>query len=102
MEGGKYGAGIVNNSKTKLKLDLEADEAQYVQDAFKLSPYETRQIRGSERGEGMLIANNSKITISIKASRVEHDFITTDRAELAEIRKRNKSARPNSTQFIES
>lgn len=36
MEDGKYGRAIINNSKNKIILNFEPDEARYVQDVLKL------------------------------------------------------------------
>lgn len=91
LDDGKFGAGIINNSNTKLLLSLETDESEYVKEAFKLSNSEIREIRGCERGEGLLIANNNKISIKVLASDYERDLITTDRSEMAAIAQRNKA-----------
>ena len=40
LEDGKYGKGIINNSKTKIILNLEPDEADTVRDSLKLSDTE--------------------------------------------------------------
>lgn len=91
LQDGKFGAGIVNNAKTKLVLDLEPDEADYVKNAFKLSDTEIRRIRGSERGEGLIISNSNKVTVKIIPSPLEQELITTDRAENEAIVKRKKA-----------
>ena len=83
LEDGKYGKGIVNNSKTKIILNLEADEADFVRDSLKLSKAEYRSVINFERGQGLISANNNKLPVLIKPSVVEQDLITTDRAELA-------------------
>ena len=85
LEDGKFGRAILNNSKTKIVLNLEADEAEYVKDALKLTRSEMRAVTQFERGEALLCANSNKIPIRIKASPAEHALITTDRAELAEL-----------------
>lgn len=83
LEGGKYGKGIVNNSKTKIILNLEPDEADFVKDAMKLSKNEYRNIIQFERGHGLIASNNNKVPVAIKPSETEKALITTDRAELA-------------------
>lgn len=90
LDDGKFGAGIINNSNTKLLLSLETDESEYVREAFKLSDNEIREIRGCERGEGLLIANNNKISIKVTASNYERDMITTDRTEMAAVAEKNR------------
>ncbi len=87
LDDGKYGRAIVNNSKNKIILNLEADEAQYVKDTLKLTRAEIRSITQFERGEALISSNANKVPIVVKASKVEHRMITTDRAELAGILK---------------
>ena len=91
LEDGKYGRAIVNNSKNKIILNLEPDEARYVQDVLKLTKTEMRSVTRFERGEALVYSNNNKIPVVIKASREEQELITTDRAELeAILRKRQQ------------
>ena len=91
LEDGKYGRAIINNSKNKIILNLEPDEARYVQDTLKLTRTEVRAITQFERGEALISSNNNKIPVSIKASKTETEMITTDRAELeAILRERQK------------
>lgn len=91
LEDGKYGRAIVNNSKNKIILNLEPDEARYVQDVLKLTKTEMRAVTRFERGEALVYSNNNKIPVVIKASREEQELITTDRAELeAILRERQK------------
>lgn len=82
---------IVNNSKNKIILNLEPDEARYVQDVLKLTKTEVRSITRFERGEALVYSNNNKVPVVIKASKEEQEMITTDRAELeAILRERQK------------
>lgn len=85
LEGGKYGRAIINNSKNKIILNLEPDEAKYVQEILKLTSTEMRAITRFERGEALINSNNNKVPVVIKASREEQEMITTDRAELEAI-----------------
>lgn len=90
LEDGKYGKGIVNNSKTKIILNLEPDEADFVRDSLKLSKAEYRNVINFERGQALISSNNNKLPVLIRPSVVEKDLITTDRSELAEQAKRKK------------
>lgn len=93
LDDGKYGRAIINNSKNKIILNLEQDEAQYVKDMLKLTRTEVRSITQFERGEALIHSNNNKVPVVIKASAEEKEMITTDRAELeAILRKRQKEA----------
>ena len=93
LDDGKYGRAIINNSKNKIILNLEQDEAQDVKDVLKLTRTEVRSITQFERGEALIHSNNNKVPVVIKASAEEKEMITTDRAELeAILRKRQKEA----------
>ena len=90
LDGGRFGKGIINNSKTKIILNLEDDEAQRVQEALHLSDAETMEITHFERGHGLISTNNNNIMVEFKASPLEKDLITTDRRELREIVERKR------------
>lgn len=87
LEDGKYGRAIINNSKNKIILNLEPDEAKYVQDVLKLTKTEIRSITRFERGEALVCSNSNKVPVVIRASKEEQEMITTDRAELEAILK---------------
>ena len=91
LDDGKYGRAIINNSKNKIILNLEQDEAQYVQDVLKLTRTEVRSITQFERGEALIHSNNNKVPVIIKASEQEKEMITTDRAELEAILRKRKT-----------
>ncbi|WP_455436322.1 VirB4 family type IV secretion system protein [Hungatella hathewayi] len=90
LDGGKYGKGIINNSKTKIILNLEDDEAQRVQQFMNLSEAEVMEITHFERGSGLISTNNNNVTVEFKCSQLEKDLITTDRRELQELIARTK------------
>jgi len=85
LEDGKYGRAIINNSKNKIILNLEPDEAEYVREVLKLTRMEIRSITQFERGEALISSNSNKVPVTVKASRVEAQVITTDRGELADL-----------------
>ena len=93
LDDGKYGKGIINNSKTKIVLNLEDEEAQRVQSILHLSEAETMAITHFERGNGLISTNNNNVTVEIRASDLERDLITTDREELQRILKKERSAK---------
>ena len=92
LEDGKYGRAIINNSKTKIILNLEPDEAEYVRDTLKLTRAEIRSITQFERGEALISSNNNKVPVLVRASKAEQQLITTDRSELAAILKERQQA----------
>ena len=71
LEDGKYGRAIINNSKNKIILNLEPDEARYVQETLKLTRTEIRAITRFERGEALISSNNNKVPVVVKASKLE-------------------------------
>lgn len=82
LDEGRFGKGIINNSKTKIILNLEDDEAMRVQSTLHLSDAEVMEITHFERGNGLISTNNNNIMVEFKASPLEKDLITTDRREL--------------------
>lgn len=85
LEDGKYGKGILNNSKTKIVLNLEDEEAQRVQSILNLSDTEVMNITHFARGNGLILTNNNNVTVEFKASQLETEMITTDRQQLQEL-----------------
>lgn len=85
LDDGKYGKGIINNSKTKIVLNLEDEEAQRVQGILNLSDTEIMNITHFARGNGLILTNNNNVTVEFKASALETEMITTDREQLKEI-----------------
>lgn len=93
---GKFGKGIINNSKTKIVMRVEKREAEALQDSMDLTDAETTKLQQLERGTGLLIANANHVFVHVQASPTEHDFITTDRNDLARIAAQRKAQ--NATQ----
>ena len=98
LEDGRYGRAIINNSKTKIILNLEPDEAEYVRETLKLTRTEIRSITQFERGEALISSNNNKVPVLVRASKVEQQLITTDRAELAAILKERQQTQKTHTE----
>lgn len=98
LEDGKYGRAIINNSKTKIILNLEPDEAEYVRETLKLTRTEIRSITQFERGEALISSNNNKVPVLVRVSKVEQQLITTDRSELAAILKERQRAQKTQTE----
>lgn len=101
LDDGKYGRAIINNSKNKIILNLEPDEARYVQETLKLTRTEVRAITQFERGEA-LVSSNNKIPVVIRASKTETEMITTDRAELEEMVREKKAHKAQNTHTHEN
>ena len=82
LENGKYGKGIINNSRIKVILPLEEEEAVRVKDVLGLSDEETMQVIRNKSGEGLLCAGHNRISVAFQSTRLEYDNITTRRADL--------------------
>ncbi|MCR4436818.1 MAG: hypothetical protein QHH06_14450 [Clostridiales bacterium] len=91
LEGGKYGKGIINNSKLKFVLQLEEDEAEALKKVLKLSDDEMAKVTTFARGHGLFYAGANHIAIEFRASQEEKNLITTDREELRQIKKQRLS-----------
>ena len=96
LDEGRFGKGIINNSKTKIILNLEDDEAERVQETLHLSDAETMEVTHFERGSGLISTNNNNIMVEFKASPLEKDLITTDRRELRELLERKRQEQTDS------
>lgn len=89
---GKFGKAILSNSKTKIIMGLEHDEAKFVKDILHLTKSELRRIESFERGEAVICAGSNKVPVFIRASQLEQELITTDPEELTRIVQRKKAA----------
>ena len=78
----------LNNSKTKIILNLEHKEAEIVKNEMDLSEAETLAITRFERGNALISTNNNNLLVEFKASQLEKDLITTDRKDLKELKER--------------
>ena len=88
---GDYCKAILGNVKLKFILQLEDGEADFIQSMLKLSNSERNAITRFERGQGMLIANNDKISLQIMATQEEIDAFTTDHIELNRLLERRRA-----------
>lgn len=91
LDDGKYGRAIINSSQNKIVLNLEPDEAKYVQGVLKLTKTEIDSITRFERGEALICSGANKVPVSIKASPAERELITTDRSELESLMRKRHS-----------
>jgi len=90
LDNGKYGKGIINNSKLKIVLQLEEEEAETLRKVLKLSDEEMAKVTSFARGHGLFYAGTNHIAIEFKASTEIKNLISSDRAELEEIKKKRR------------
>ena len=97
FENGKYGKAIISNSKIKIVLGMEPQEAKCVQEVLQLTKSELRSIINFDRGEGLICANNNKVPVFIRASALEEELITTDPEQLKNIVNQRKKEQQQSS-----
>ena len=73
-------------------VQLEPQEAEFVQDTLNLSDTERSQLLQFRKGEGLLCANNNHVLVAVKASKTEDELITTDREQLGKMAKKKLAA----------
>ena len=93
LEGGKYGKGIINNAKMKILLQIEEEDAESLRRILKLSQEEMAKVTSFKRGHALFYAGSNHLAIEFVASQEEKDMITTDRSELAELKKRKEESK---------
>ena len=92
LDGGRFGKAIINNSKAKIIMKVEQQEAETIADSLDLTDVEFERITSMKRGNGLLIANSNHVFIEVKASKTEHDLITTDRKDLDTLARERKES----------
>ncbi len=92
LDNGKYGRGIINNSSIKIVLHLEEFEVMTLKDVLRLSEEEMTKLTHFQRGEGLLYAGGTHVTIKFKRSEMEKRLTSTDRAERLEMKNKQKEA----------
>lgn len=101
FQDGKYGKAIISNSKIKIVLGLETQEAHCVQEVLQLTKNEVRSITNFTRGEGLICVNNNKVPVFIRASALEDELITTDPQQLRQIISRKQNAQKEAAELAQ-
>ena len=82
FDDGKNAREILNNCPTKILMNLTENEAFAVQDLLDLTPAEVDQIRRFSQGQALLLAGETRLTMSVVLSETEKLLIYTDRGTL--------------------
>jgi len=82
-----YGAAIINNTSIQLLLKQSPSTIDLVQKTFNLTNEEKYLLLESDVGEGIFFAGLKHVAIKIIASYTEDQIITSDPAELINIRR---------------
>ena len=93
LDGGSYGTAIISNSKIKLLMKCEPKEAAAIAESMELTQTEVEKLQTIKRGTCLLVANQNHVFIDIKATRMEHDLITTNREDLSRIARQSAASR---------
>lgn len=88
LHNGEYGNAIINNSKIKIIMKTERREIEAISQVLGLTKTEAESIIATRKGSGLLVANSDHVFIKVRASRTEHDLITTDRSDLERLAKK--------------
>ena len=85
LDDGNYGKGILNNSRIKIIMQMEEDEAERVKKIMSLSDDETSQIVRFKRGHGLLVSSYVRTCIGFVSSVDEYELISMDRKKSCSI-----------------
>lgn len=78
----EYGKAIASQSSLRILMRQDTTTIKKVASEFNLSEYEERFLLTCEKGEALLIADQTHVAVKIVASEKEHPLITTNPAEL--------------------
>ena len=101
----RSGAAIFNNSKIKLLLPMGKKEIDSIRGVMDLTQAEAENLKRPETGSDasgkrkptklLMAANSNHIFITVKASRMEHDLITTNSEDLIRIKQMRREEESN-------
>lgn len=81
LDNGKFGRGVLNNSSIKCIFQLEENDLKILKENINLSEEEVYEIEKQKRGKCLLYAGTNHLIVNIKASKKEHQYISTDRKD---------------------
>jgi type IV secretory pathway VirB4 component len=79
-----YGRAIASQSSLRILMRQDTTTIRHIVSEFKLSEYEENFLLTCDKGEALVIADQSHVAIKVVASEKEHPLITTNPAELYE------------------
>lgn len=78
LNDGEYGRAIITNADTKIIMQLPDNEIEILRSAVQLTDDECKKIPQLKRGNGLVVASNSKIFAEFTASEYEAKIISGD------------------------
>lgn len=85
MLGSDLGKAVVANAATQILLRQASQTIDDIVHTFNLSDGERRFLLTADRGQGLLCAGTQRVAFHTIASPTEHDLVTSDPAELADL-----------------
>ncbi|MHB1986652.1 MAG: VirB4 family type IV secretion system protein [Acidimicrobiales bacterium] len=83
--GSPLGQAVVANAATQILLRQAPQAIDALAEAFRLSEGERAYLLGAKRGEGLLACGPDRVAFAALSSSSEHQWCTSDPAELAEL-----------------
>jgi type IV secretory pathway VirB4 component len=83
--GTELGQAVVANAATQILLRQAPQAIEQIGEAFKLSEGERRYVAACPAGHGLALTGEQRIPLRVVASPEEHELVTSDPAELAEL-----------------
>ncbi len=87
--GAEQGRTVLTNASMKLLMKQDSTTIEPVAAAFRLSPGERQLLLAAGKGDGLLFARGSRLSLTVEASPREHQLATTAPQELEEQRRRS-------------
>ena len=81
-EDGKYGLTVLNSCATKIFMTLKEKDAQVVQDMIDLSDSEVSNVTKFKAGQGLLLAGDTRVYLTMTPSETEKLLTFTDKETL--------------------
>jgi type IV secretory pathway VirB4 component len=81
-EDGKYGLAVLNSCATKIFMTLKEKDAQVVQDMIDLSDSEVSNVTKFKAGQGLLLAGDTRVYLTMTPSETEKLLTFTDKETL--------------------
>ncbi len=78
----KYGRAIASQSALRILMRQDSTTIKNVVSEFNLSEFERNYLLTTERGDSLMIVDQTHVAVKIVASNSEHPLITTDPSEL--------------------
>jgi TraG P-loop domain len=83
--GSELGRAVVSNAATQILLRQAPQAIADITAAFNLSDGERQFLLSADKGHGLLSAGTQRVAFAALASPVEHQLVTTNPAELADL-----------------